>query len=309
MGPVPCPAPIPVAFRALHASPLVGIRDYDCHASRGGPGAEEYSEAHSVVLMRHGAFCRHFGRRSVTADVNQAAFFAGGSTYRVSHPVDCGDRGTVFHLPQRVLNDILRELDPSIDDHPDHPFAFQAGPCASDLFWRHRELVRRLERAASNPIEPFWVEVTALQLVADALEAGFEARGRPRTARKRGTGADHAELAEAAKAQLSARLGESLTLDDVARSVYASPFHLARIFQEHTGLPIHRYLTLLRLRASLERLAAGPEALTALALDLGFSSHSHFTDAFRREFGCTPSDVRRDATSNSLREMRKNLEV
>jgi AraC-like DNA-binding protein len=29
--------------------------------------------------------------------------------------------------------------------------------------------------------------------------------------------------------------------------------------------------------------------LTALALDLGFSSHSHFSAVFRRTFGLTPS--------------------
>jgi AraC-like DNA-binding protein len=32
--------------------------------------------------------------------------------------------------------------------------------------------------------------------------------------------------------------------------------------------------------------------LTALALDLGFSSHSHFTAAFRRAFGQSPSTAR-----------------
>jgi AraC-like DNA-binding protein len=32
--------------------------------------------------------------------------------------------------------------------------------------------------------------------------------------------------------------------------------------------------------------------LTALAFDLGFSSHSHFSAAFRRAFGCTPSAFR-----------------
>jgi AraC-like DNA-binding protein len=74
-------------------------------------------------------------------------------------------------------------------------------------------------------------------------------------------------------------------------------------------MPIHRYLTLLRLRASLDRLAEGASNLTALALEFGFSSHSHFADAFRREFGRTPSDVRRNAGRRTLREMSKNLIV
>ena len=46
----------------------------------------------------------------------------------------------------------------------------------------------------------------------------------------------------------------------------------------------------------------------ALALELGFSSHGHFSDAFRREFGRTPSDVRK-ADRRALRELSKDLEA
>ena len=280
-----------LVFRPLHESPIVSVHDYCCHIAQGGPGDEEESDANNIVLMRHGAFSRHFGRRTVTSDVNQAVFFSRESTYRVSHPSDCGDRGTVFTVSPRVLNDIVRELDPSIDEHPDQPFRFVTGPCDSSVFWRHRELVQRLESA--EPLEPLWADVTALQLVADVLESAFVQRGVAPKTKRQGTGADHADLAEAAKTYLAARMSERITLDDVARAVHASPFHLARIFQQQTGVPVHRYLTQLRLRASLERLAEDGTDITAIALELGFSSHSHFTDTFRREFGRPPSKVRK----------------
>ena len=283
-----------IVFRPLHESPIVGVHDYCCHITHGGPGTEEESDANNIVLMRHGAFSRHFGRRTVTADVNQAVFFSRDSTYRVSHPSDCGDRGTVFTVSPRVLNDIVRELDPSIDEHPEQPFRFFTGPCDSSVFWRHRELVQRLESAESNPLEPLWADVTALQLVADVLESAFLQRGvTARKSKREGTDADHTERTEAVKTYLAARMSERVTLDDVARAVHVSPFHLARIFQKQTGVPVHRYLTQLRLRASLERLANGAGDLTAVALELGFSSHSHFTDAFRREFGHSPSEMRK----------------
>ncbi|HZS09946.1 MAG TPA: AraC family transcriptional regulator [Blastocatellia bacterium] len=298
-----------LTYCSLYESPVVGVRDYSCRAASGGPAGEENPGVNNIVLMRHGAFCKHFGRRSVTADVNQAVFFSKESSYRVSHPTDCGDRGTVFVPSPRILGDIIRELDPSIEDHPERPFPFVTGPCDSGVFWRHRELVQRLEAAPSDPLEPLWADVTALQLIADVLEAAFARHGMPRKRRRKGTEADHAERAEAAKTWLASRFCERITLDQVARAVYASPFHLARVFQQRTGVPVHRYLTLLRLRASLERLADGADDLTALALELGFSSHSHFTDAFRREFGRAPSEVRRDASRRTLREMSKNLEV
>ncbi|MFH1680297.1 MAG: helix-turn-helix domain-containing protein [Candidatus Eisenbacteria bacterium] len=46
---------------------------------------------------------------------------------------------------------------------------------------------------------------------------------------------------------------------------------------------------------------------TDLALDVGFASHSHFTDAFRREFGVSPSDLRRSATLARLAGMPRRL--
>jgi AraC-like DNA-binding protein len=55
--------------------------------------------------------------------------------------------------------------------------------------------------------------------------------------------------------------------------------------------------------------AEGAEDITGLALDLGFSSHSHFTDVFRREFGSTPSEIRKRSLGADLREMSKNLIV
>ena len=50
-------------------------------------------------------------------------------------------------------------------------------------------------------------------------------------------------------------------------------------------MPIHRYLNRLRLRTALEYLGDSMADLSDTALSLGFSSHSHFTESFRREFG------------------------
>ncbi|MBS1787880.1 MAG: helix-turn-helix transcriptional regulator [Acidobacteria bacterium] len=298
-----------LTFHTLYESPLVSVRDYCCHIGCGGPGDDEQADGNQIVLMRHGAFTQHFGKRSLTTDVNQAIFFSKESTYRISHPTDRGDRGTIFAASPRILNDIVRELDPSVDKHPERPFPFVIGPCDSALFWRHRELVKKLEAAEVEPLEPLWADVTALQMMADVLEAAYVRYDLPRKSHRNGTESDHADRAEAAKTYLASQISETVTLDEVARAVFTSPFHLARIFQKHTGVPVHRYLTQLRLRASLERLAEGADDLTALALELGFSSHSHFTDTFRKEFGLTPSEVRLNASQSSLREMSKNLEV
>lgn len=300
------PDPELLTFRTLYDSPMIAVRDYICRHTDRCQSAEEESDVTSITLMRSGAFTKHLRGKKVTADVNQAIFFSKESVYRVSHPTACGDRGTSFVVSPRILTDIIREIDPAIDEHPDQPFPFITGPCGSPVFWRHREFVQRLETKEIEPLEPLWADVTGLQLVADVIEAAFS-RNISLPKRRHSTTADHAERTEAAKRYLASRMTEAVALEDVAAAVNASPFNFARIFQQQTGLPIHRYLTVLRLRAALERIADPHIDITEIALDLGFSSHSHFTDVFRREFGKTPSFIRQKQTKNAIREMSKNL--
>jgi AraC family transcriptional regulator len=294
-------------FHTLYSSPILSISNYCCHANRSGPGKEEVADANMIVLMRRGTFSQHFGRKKITADVNQSVFFAKDSIYRVSHPRDCGDCGTIFRLTPGSLNEIVRRFDPAVDDHPDRPFQFVTGPCNPKIYWRHHLLVQRLRSSSKDSVEPLWTDATTLQLVSDVLEFAFARQGSPQMTRRLTTAIDHAEKTEAAKELLAARMSEHITLDDVAREVGASPFNFARMFRRQTGLPVHRYLTLLRLRASLEQLAEVDVDLSLLALRLGFSSHSHFTDLFRREFGETPSHFRQKASLKFIREISRNL--
>jgi len=294
-----------IPFRTMFDSPLVQIKAYRCPICQGGPGTEEVSDSDALVLLRGGSFCRHFGRKQVVTDVNQMAFFGKGSTCRVSHPGEGHDRGTVLSVPRRILNAFIRPWDPAIEDQPDRAFPFASLRCTSEACWRHRELLRLLDAPLEQVQEPFRIEVTALQLYADAVGAGFEGQCLPRSPRKDGTIRDHQDLVEAGKVYFADHLGERLTLDGVARALHTSPFHFARIFQGWTGIPLHRYLTLLRLRTSLLALADGQRDLAALALTLGFASHSHFSDAFRKEFKMAPSRFRQTVSPRELGQLSK----
>ena len=68
-------------------------------------------------------------------------------------------------------------------------------------------------------------------------------------------------------------------------------------------MTLHRTLMRLRLRDGLERLLDSDESLSTIAHEVGFSSHSHFTDAFRAEFGCAPSHAR-GASARVARDLR-----
>ena len=83
-------------------------------------------------------------------------------------------------------------------------------------------------------------------------------------------------------------------LAEIAAEVGGSPVYLTQVFQQVEGLPLYRYQLRLRLARSLDLLAQYDD-LTALGLELGFSSHSHFSAAFRETYGRSPSEFRQSA--------------
>lgn len=121
-------------------------------------------------------------------------------------------------------------------------------------------------------------------------------------ARHQAAQAARSRYVERAQAYLAANFDQPLTLADIARATQCSPFHLARLFRTELGTSLRRYQERLRFAAAIERLARGESDLLRLALDLGFTSHSHFTANFRRALGVTPSELRR--TLSARREPR-----
>ena len=85
---------------------------------------------------------------------------------------------------------------------------------------------------------------------------------------------------------------DELPLEALSEAVHCSPSHLTRMMGRHAGTTPHQYRLRLRLAHALRHLQAGERDLAALAHFLGFSSQSHFGEAFGRAIGCTPAQAR-----------------
>lgn len=100
---------------------------------------------------------------------------------------------------------------------------------------------------------------------------------------------------------IESRLGEDLGLERLAASCGVSIHHLSRAFAAATGRPVMRYVRDRRMSSAAKRLAEGTETILAVALDHGYGSHEAFSRAFRRTFGTTPEQIRRQRTVDHLR--------
>jgi AraC family transcriptional regulator len=112
---------------------------------------------------------------------------------------------------------------------------------------------------------------------------------------------------ERARALLASSPTTRWDLRGLGLALGCSPFHLARQFRAATGETISRYLLRLRLGLAVERLADGERDIAALAVDIGFTHHSHFSARFRGTFGITPGQAREMLTTCKLDELRAVL--
>ena len=297
--------------RTVFRGALVEVTDFECHDDDTRFGPEEVAHDTHAAFVRAGAFERCVAGRPGLVDANQVAFFHAGEPYRVRHPLHGGDRCTVLTPRGDVLRDLLRAADPSAGEADEPRFGTPRAACDAATFLLHEALLRHLH---GPHVDALAVEEACLALGGCAAHAAQAATGRDAAGSRRSSGGPagtrrrHAELAEAARRLLGDRLAEPLALDDLAGVLGCSPFHLARVFRDCAGQPLHRYRMRLRLRAALRPIADG-EGLTGVALAHGFSSHAHLDDSFRQEFGTTPSAFRRDVNAARLRRLSKMLEA
>jgi AraC-like DNA-binding protein len=156
---------------------------------------------------------------------------------------------------------------------------------------RAQALVALLRHSLQHrSIEPLEAESLALTLVCRSLG--------PRTTHAAGSTHARRRLVDRAKVLLASDLGRRWTLAEIAGEVGGSPVYLTQAFKQVEGLPLYRYQLRLRLARALD-LVADCEDMSALAQDLGFSSHSHFSAAFRQAYGRTPTEFRRAALAKS----------
>jgi AraC family transcriptional regulator len=285
----------------LFTNQLFSVRHVACRKATKEKTQEEFSDTNVVILPVRGAFVEHYtAKNSVLADPTIALVFPSGSSSRISHPVHSEDDCFVFELSSSCFRKALYAASGAENLRiPAHcVLPLQDLACRSLLLYR-------LQRGIANSLE---IEETCLTLLNSILTRIYGTEKQMILSDKRKRARISTQIEEV-KMAFSANPEAKWNLAELGRLVKISPFHLTRLFRETTGLPLHRYLLFSRLERAMDSLLNTNRDLTEIALDLSFSSHSHFTSAFHKMIGVTPSVFRSTATSRSVEETRKILRV
>lgn len=256
----------------LHRSELGKVELVRCNGEHRSARRREFATHLHFTLPLSGCFVWHADREDVFADPTTLLCTHAGDSFRMSHPHG-GDQSIVLS-PSPQLIDYLTE---------------RFGPAAFDQRRRMRIAPARAQWIAHT----FHFDLLHTQDAAAADECllqFFENIVADDDAQR--TLRDEA-LARRVLDYVHDTPETRLTLQHIANALQVRAPYLTHAFARHTGQPLYRYVMSLKLTRALFRIAAGDEDLTRIALDLGFSSHSHLSAAFKARYGRPPSTARR----------------
>jgi AraC family transcriptional regulator len=246
------------------------------------------------VFPRSAVIIEHCGARPFVADPTLVTLYNRDQRYERRAVSRDGDRCDWFAVSPDVLRGALADRDPAAAAS-ERPIRFMHAPSDAATYLAQRRLFT--DASESSPPDPLAIEERVVALLDRVLELAYRtAPPSPDVELRRA-----AALADATKRWIAPRVAAHLTLGRIAAAAGCSVFHLCRSFRRATGRTLHGYREQVRLRLALERIGDGERNLSQLALDLGYSSHSHFTAGFRRAFGAPPSAARRLLTRASFR--------
>jgi AraC-like DNA-binding protein len=166
-------------------------------------------------------------------------------------------------------------------------YASQICPQVRPLNYSFQTLVTGLRQApVTEPAKPLWFQCKVLELVSKLLfeeqeqspEEFFCVRQK-RVAQER---------VEKIRNLLREHLEQPLSLKDLGKAIGCSPFYLSRIFSQETGATIPKFIRQIRIEKAAKLLGTGKYNVTEAAMEVGYSSLSHFTKAFHETMGCCP---------------------
>lgn len=267
-----------------HAWPLLAGSGYVLGRFHCPPEADRWrsvdwiGDRPHVVLPETAVRIGTVGEESGVCTANEVVLYDPDTYYRRGQVDGAGDRCTYVVVGGELSDELGM-------DRPRRPRVRRAH-CPARLFLAHRRIRRELGRPRPDLLA---VDEAVLRLLtATARMAAPTAAASDQPA----TGSGLRRAVDAVQAMIAADPTRLWSLADLARQVHYSPSFLAHAFRRHTGQSIARYRRDLCLRLSLPSAIEPGTDLARIAQAYGFSSHSHYTLAFRKAFGCTPSQLR-----------------
>lgn len=104
---------------------------------------------------------------------------------------------------------------------------------------------------------------------------------------------DNIQKIEQVKQYIQQNLDRELHREEIAEHVFLNASYLSRLFSKHTGMSLKEYITSEKLKLAHTLITTTNLSISIIALKVGYSNFSYFSQLYKQQYGVTPSEERK----------------
>jgi AraC family transcriptional regulator len=275
-------------IHTLYSSDFYNIVDFKCLCTDCLKSKPEYSSAFTISFVRKGNFLFNVFRNSLDSYNGCVLVTKPGYERTVTHVHTVPDECTIFEFKSSFYEQLLERYKATkfFRDNDLHSTLVKTSTELEFLHFHITQLV--LTRSGSK----LQVDQLVMEIIERTLRVitDYTPDSRINTRLKK----NHLVTIERAKAYITQRFTDDISLKEIADHCYVSPFHFSRIFKIFTSYSPHQFLLNIRLKNAELLLKTTVMPVADIGYSSGFNSIEHFSSAFYQKYKLAPTRLRAD---------------
>jgi AraC family transcriptional regulator len=270
----------------LYESGFYRITDFRCRCTECTTSKPEYSQSFCISFVRKGNFLFNVFRHSLDSYNGCVLVTKPGYERTVTHTHAIPDECTIFDFKIDFYKELLQQYE-GVRFFGDNDLHSTLVKTTAATEFLHFHILRMILTRAGSKLE---IDNGVMDIIEKVISdiSDYKPDHRINTRLKK----NHLSTIEMAKDYITEHFTDDISLLDIARHCYVSPFHFSRLFKTFTSYSPHRFLLSIRLQNAAMLLRNTSLPIADIAFTSGFNSIEYFTAAFKQEYKAPPGAYR-----------------
>lgn len=273
-------------IHTLYESDFYRILDFRCRCNDCNRSKPEYSTAFAISFVRRGNFLFNVFRHSLDSYTGCVLITKPGYEHTVTHVHTVPDECTIFEFKDDFYRELQQQYGKAklFTDRDLHSTLVRT---SAEMEFYHFYIMQGLQRSNAGKLKTDNLVMEMLHKVLAAI-TDYQPDEKINLRLKK----NHLATIEKARVYMTGHFTEDISLMEIAKHCYVSPFHFSRLFKTFTSSSPHQFLQAIRLQHAVMLLRNTSIPVADIAFSSGFNSIEYFTAAFRHRYKYPPSKFR-----------------
>jgi len=270
----------------IYTSDFYRIVDFKCRCKDCATSKPEYSNSFCISFVRKGNFLFNVFRYSLDSYNGCVLVTKPGYEHTVTHTHTIPDECSIFDFTKDFYNELTQQYK-NLKFFFNNDLHSTLVKTSTETEFLHFHILRLVLSRQGSKLE---IDNLVMEMTEKILSTITDYRPDHKIDVR--LKKNHLLTIERAKEYITAHFTEDISLSEIAKYSYVSPFHFSRIFKVFTSYSPHQFLLSIRLQHAAMLLKNTLLPVADIGFSSGFNSIEHFTAAFRHQYKSAPSKFR-----------------